>query len=125
MTESPAQTLRRAAEKLHGLAQAAIDAGWTGRTRIEHAGATNVPIIVSADSAHARGVADVMNGAYASLLATLGNPTMGLLIADTWDEIANVTAFEERMSGTASPGSIAARALPAARAVLGEEADAA
>lgn len=43
-----------------------------------------------------------------------------LATADTWDEIANVSAFEERMAGIYSPSAIEARAVAAARAFLGE-----
>lgn len=129
MTISPASTLRRAAEKLRTLAQAAIEAGWSGTTRIEHSAHGNVPILVSADSTHVRGIADVMTDAYANLLATLGNPTMGLLIADQWDVIADDM---EILHATVQPFGIVdhagqahaawAATLTAARGFLGEEA---
>lgn len=134
MIDSPASTLRRAAEKLRGLAQAAIDAGWSGKTRIEHSAHGNVPILVSADSAHVRGIADVMTDAYAELLATLGNPTMGLLIADQWDVIADDMDRDEAVETTKGgvgvlvagrlfqPRKLWTVALATARSLLGEEA---
>jgi hypothetical protein len=130
VSESPAALLRRAAEKMRGLARDAIEAGWSGRTRIEHA-YDDSPLLVSADSTHVRGIADVVDDTYAELLVALGNPTMGLLIADQWDVIAGDM---EILHATDQPYGIVdhagqahaawASTLDAARAFLGEEADA-
>lgn len=133
MSETFAEFLHRGAKQMRTLAQAAIDAGWSGRTRIEHA-YDDTPLLVSADSTHVRGIADVMNDAWASQLAALGNPTMGLLIADQWDAVADDMRDDEVVErGKAGIGILIlgrlftprptwTAAVAAARAFLGEEA---
>ncbi len=92
--ESPAETVRRGAEKMRRLAQAASDAGWTGATRIEHDAHGNVPIVVSTGPSHVHAIADVMNDAYAEHIAAM-DPSVALLIADQWGEIAGDMADYE------------------------------
>jgi hypothetical protein len=130
MPETPAQTIRRAAALMRERAQAATPSPWRnhdgyvpdgGYVTTVLAGEGNETHPVAWIPSFSNQPADLDRQAWpdAIYIAAM-QPGVALLIADTWDEIANVAAFEERVSGMTSPSSIANRALAAARAFVGE-----
>lgn len=134
MPEQPADTLRRAAALMRKRAQAAIADGWNEPGVATEAWAPRRKdqrqLIVGCGKDQydrsdpeawvpKRYVADAEEESFAEHIAAL-HPCVALLIADTWDEVANVSAFEERLAGVYSPSAIEAHAVAAARAYLGE-----
>lgn len=131
MSESPAETLRRAAEKMRGLANAATPSPWRTHDTYVHDGGYTATVLAG-DGNNTRPVAwapsfsndpnEIDRQAYpdAIYIAAI-HPGIALLIADQWDAVADVMAFEQRVSGASTPSFIEAKALDAARLFLGEE----
>ena len=130
MPETPTQTIRRAAALMRERALAATPSPWRNHDGYVRDGGY-VATVLAGEGNETRPVAwipsfsnqpgDLDRQAWpdAIYIAAM-HPSVAVLIADMWDEIANVTAFEERVSGMTSLSSIAARALTAARAWLGD-----
>ena len=130
MPETPAQKIRRAAALMRERAQAATRGPWRNHDGYVRDGGY-VATVLAGEGNKTRPVAwipsfsnqpgDLDRQAWpdAIYIAAM-QPGVALLIADMWDEIANVAAFEERVSGMTSLNSIAARALAAASELLGE-----
>lgn len=149
MTETPAQTLHRAAEKLRGLAKAAIADGWTGPTATAQAwapyGSGQRRLIVGSgrrqyDPADpeawvpTRYIADAEEESFATLIAA-AHPGLMLLLADWLDAEARaeetgaeaVRALQDMAADAGAGGAVVVasstlrEALAVAGAVLDEE----
>lgn len=143
MTETPAETLRRAAEKARTLAQAATRGPWRTHDTYVHEGGYTATVLVG-EGNQVRPVAwvpsfsnipgDLDKQAWpdAVYIAAM-HPGVGLLIADQWDAIADDMGDEEVVErGAAGIGVLVLGRLfvqrktwtpsvAAARAFLGEE----
>lgn len=131
MPESPASTLRSAAEKLRALATAATEGPWvTGKSGLSvwvEAASRDLFVADTGDQGNEFAEAD------AAFIAAV-HPGVALLIADQWDAIADDMGDEEIVErGAAGVGVLVlgrlfaprptwTAALAAARSVLGEEA---
>lgn len=147
MTESPAALLRRAAEKMRGLAQRAAGGPWTaspvyspdasatsGVYSFAHP-AGSVASEVVASGRIKPGYGGIRHPGNAVYIAAM-HPGVALLIADQWDAIVDDMGDDEVVErGVAGIGILVmgclftprkpwTAAVAAARAFLGEEADA-
>lgn len=107
--ESPAETVRRGAEKMRGLAQAAL------RDVAENDYWNGCCPAAGNDDAYRHGVRDGLGGPAGELAAAF-TPDVALLIADQWDEVAddmdNCQAYEvERIPAWAKTHAAAVKFL--------------
>lgn len=136
MSESPAETLRRAAEKMRGLANAATPSPWRTHDTYVHDGGYTATVLAG-DGNDTRPVAwapsfsndpnEIDRQAYPDAIYIAAvHPGVMLLIADQWDAVADLAAISLKhwedgaLAHVSQPTAIETTAIAAAREFLGE-----
>lgn len=141
--ESPAETVRRGAEEMRKLASDATPGPWQRPLNVRNKAIVTAPLPENEPSSNwvdginpttgereQCGVVMVntwsdgrhyrkRSGRDLEYVAAM-DPSVALLIADQWDAVADVMAFEERVSSASAPSAIEAKVLAAALKFLGE-----